>query len=230
MSTSYLHNNNDDRSAAPLQTLRRFVQKREPSRLPVEHCELCNEAIPEVHHHLLDLNNHAVICACQACSILFHEQGAGGGTYRLIPSRYLFLSDFHMTDEQWDELMIPVNMVYIFQDTKENRVKAFYPSPAGATESLLALESWKELVSNNSILHELNPDVEALLINRVHDAHEHYIIPIDTCYQLVGLIRLSWKGLSGGEKAWNAIAEFFGDIRTKSRPVNGVYIDTRSEL
>lgn len=221
MSTSYPHNNNDGSFAAPLQALRRFAQKREPSGLPVEHCELCSEVIPEDHRHLLDLNNHAVICACQACAVLFHEQRARGGTYRLIPRRYVSMTDFQMSDEQWDELMIPVSMVYVFRDSKENRVRAFYPSPAGATESLLALESWEELVSNNPILHELAPDVEALLINRVQDAHEYYIVPIDACYQLVGLIRLSWKGLSGGEKVWNAIDEFFGEIRNKSRPVNG---------
>jgi Family of unknown function (DUF5947) len=221
MSTSYLHHNNDGSSAAPLQALRRFAQKREPSPLPVEHCELCSEVIPEDHRHLLDLNNHTLICACQACSILFQEQGAGDGSYQLIPRRYLALPDFHMTDEQWDELMIPVNMVYVFRDSQENRVRAFYPSPAGATESLLALESWEELVSNNSILQELDPDVEALLINRVQDKHEHYIVPIDACYQLVGLIRSSWKGLSGGEEAWNAIAKFFEAIRNKSKPVIG---------
>ena len=221
MSTSYLHNNNDDSFAAPLQALRRFAQKREPSRLPVEHCELCSEVIPEDHRHLLELNNHVIICACHACAVLFHEQNARGGTYRLIPRHYVSLPDFQMTDEQWDELMIPVNMVYVFRDSKENHVRAFYPSPAGATESLLALESWEKLVTNNPILHALEPDVEALLINRVQDAHEYYIVPIDACYQLVGLIRLSWKGLSGGEKAWNAIAEFFGEIKSKSQPVNG---------
>ena len=221
MSSSYLHHDNNGSSAAPLQALRRFTQKRQTSRLPVEHCELCNEVIPEDHRHLLDLNHQALICACQACSLLFDEQGAGGGAYKLIPRRYVLLPDFHMTDEQWDELMIPVNMVYIFRASKENRIKAFYPSPAGDTESLLALENWEELVSNNPVLHELAPDVEALLINRVQSAHEHYIVPIDACYQLVGLIRLSWKGLSGGEEARNAIATFFEDIRSRCQPVIG---------
>jgi hypothetical protein len=220
MSTSYL-SNNDGSSAAPLQGLRRFAQKREPSRSPFEHCELCSEVIPEDHRHVLDLNTHAVICACQACSLLFYEQNAASGMYRLIPSRYVLLPDFHMTDEQWDDLMIPVNMVYMFQDSQENRVRAFYPSPAGATESLLALERWEELVGDNAILSELEPDVEALLINRVQDAHEHFIVPIDACYQLVGLIRLSWKGLSGGEEARNAIAKFFEEMRAKSYVANG---------
>jgi hypothetical protein len=221
MSASYLSNNNDGSSARPLQALRQFARKREPSRSLAEHCELCSEVIPEDHRHLLDLNNHALLCACQACSLLFSEEGAGSGKYRLIPRRYLSLPDFHMTDELWDELMIPVNMVYIFRASKDNRIMAFYPSPAGATESQLTLERWEELMSNNPFLHEMEPDVEALLINRVRDAREHYIVPIDACYELVGLIRLFWKGLSGGEEAWKAIAEFFGDIRAKSRPVNG---------
>jgi hypothetical protein len=134
-----------------------------------------------------------------------------------------------MTDEQWDELMIPVNMVYIFRNTLAGRAIAFYPSPAGATESLLDLQRWEGLVASNPILNELDPDVEALLINRVGIAREYYVVPIDACYQLVGLIRLSWKGLGGGEEAWKGIKDFFTDIRAKSRIVRGD-ADARPEL
>lgn len=211
---------NGDRSNAPLGALRRFTQEREQARAPVEHCELCSEVIPATHQHLLDLNSRTVVCVCYACSVLFNNQGAGAGKYRLVPDRHLALPDFHMADEQWDELMIPVNIVYIFRSSLASRVMAFYPSPAGATESLLSLESWETLVKSNPILDDLEPDVEALLINRVNDAHEYYIVPIDACYRLVGLIRISWRGLSGGEEARKAIAEFFADLRAKSRPVH----------
>jgi hypothetical protein len=112
--------------------------------------------------------------------------------------------------------MLPVNMVYIFYSTTAKRVMAFYPSPAGAMESLLSLECWHVLVNQNPILNDLTPDVEALLINRVRDSREYYIVPIDTCYQLVGLIRVSWKGLSGGETVWAAIADFFSELRAKA--------------
>ena len=41
---------------------------------------------------------------------------------------------------------------------------AFYPSPAGATESLLPLTAWEEIVRENPALREMQPDVEALLV------------------------------------------------------------------
>jgi Family of unknown function (DUF5947) len=223
MSASFLAGDRGDRSAAPIGALRRFAQKREPERAPgeVEHCELCSEIIPKDHRHLLDLSSRALICACQACSLLFSDEGSGGGKYRLVPRRYLSLIDFQMTNQQWDELMIPVNMAFIFRSSGSKHVMAFYPSPAGATESLLDLEGWEMLASSNPVLLDLVPDVEALLINRVKNAREHYIVPIDACYELVGLIRLSWKGLSGGTETWEAIGEFFENIRAKSRPVKG---------
>lgn len=221
MPVSSSANDNNGFSAVPMQALRQFTQERKPVRAPVEHCELCNEAIPSKHRHLLDLDNHEVICTCTACSLLFGREGAGSGKYRLIPQHYRLLPDFHMTDEQWDALMIPVNMVYLFRSSTEGRIMAFYPGPAGATESLLNLESWEALVIDNPILNNLVPDVEALLINRLKNAHQYYIVPIDACYQLVGLIRVSWKGLSGGEQVWKTITDFFADIRAKAETVRG---------
>ncbi len=219
MSTSFPVDERGRRSIAPVGALRRFARKREPERGPVkvEHCELCSEIIPTEHRHLLDLSSRALVCACQACLLLFNEEGAGGRKYHLVPRRYVSLPDFEMTDSQWDELMIPVNMAFIFRSSESEHVMAFYPSPAGATESLLDLEGWETLLNSNPVLSELEADVEALLINRVQNAHEYYIVPIDACYQLVGLIRVSWKGLSGGTEAREAISGFFEGIRAKSR-------------
>ena len=231
MSSSEITNNLDDQSAAPLDVLRQFARKRE-MRPPAEHCELCSVEIAPQHRHLLELSNRALICVCHPCSILFGDPGAGSGKYQLVPSRYLQLTNFQMTDEQWDDLMIPVNMVFMFRSTLANRVMAFYPSPAGAMESTLTLEGWDALVSNNPILHELVPDVEALLINRVRNMggesyREHYMVPIDACYELIGLIRLKWKGLGGGEEVWKAIAEFFAGLRKKATPAGNSSSNTR---
>ena len=232
MASSEFTHNQEDRSAAPFDVLRQFARRRE-MRPPVEQCELCSAEIPSDHRHLLELSRRTLICVCVPCSILFSDPGAGQGKYRLVPSRFLKLSNFQMTDEQWDDLAIPVNMVYLFHNTAAQRVMAFYPSPAGAMESTLTLEGWDVLVSSNPILNDLQSDVEALLINRVKNRggehyREHYIVPIDVCYELVGLIRLKWRGLSGGEEVWKAIDEFFARLRNRATEADSSLADTWS--
>src|SRR5690349_18056586 len=135
MSSSEQTNNNADNSASSLDILRQFARRRE-KRPPAEQCELCSEEIPAQHNHLLEVSNRTLVCVCRPCSILFSDPGAGSGKYRLVPSRFLLLQDFHMTDEQWENLAIPVNMVYMFYNTMAQCVMTFYPSPAGAMESL----------------------------------------------------------------------------------------------
>jgi hypothetical protein len=111
-------------------------------------------------------------------------------------------------------LRIPVEIAFFFHDTSAGRVVAFYPSPAGAVESLLELTSWQRLTLANPVLDEMAPDVEALLVNRSGGARDHWLVPIDDCYALVGLIRTHWKGLAGGVAAWDEIATFFTGLRT----------------
>jgi hypothetical protein len=155
-----------------------------------------------------------MVCACQACAILF--SGRANTKYRRVPQRILFLSDFQLTDAQWDSLFIPIGMAFFFQSSAAGKVIALYPSPAGATESLLDFESWDEILQSNPILREMEPDTEALLVNRVRGSSEYYLLPIDECYKLVGLIRANWHGLSGGTEMWEAIGKFFAELRERS--------------
>jgi hypothetical protein len=207
-------------SPTALHALRRFLRVQEPARAAEEHCQICGEPLASAHRHMLELARRGILCACDACALLFASEGAGQGKYRLIPRRVLILQDFRVTDEQWEELMLPVNMLYLFRSTEAGRVLAFYPSPAGAIESLLKLEYWETLVAANPILNELEPDVEALLINRVEQAREYYFVPLDVCYRLVGLLRVSWKGLSGGQEARENIANFFAELQAQAVPTN----------
>ena len=87
-----------------------------------------------------------------------------------------------------------------------------YPSPAGAMESLLPLTSWAGFEGKNPALAEMASDTEALLVNRVAGERQYFITPIDTCFELVGLIRAHWRGLSGGETVWAEIEKFFDRI------------------
>jgi hypothetical protein len=45
--------------------------------------------------------------------------------------------------------------------------------------------------------------------------HEHWLVPIDDCYQLTGLIRTHWKGLSGGDEVQQHIDGFFDQLRSR---------------
>ena len=159
------------------------------------------------------------MCACRPCSILFDRAAASEGKYRLVPDRRLSLEDFAMNDVQWESLRIPVDMAFFFYSTPADRVVAFYPSPMGPTESLLKLGAWEELERSNPVLGDMERDVEALLVNRVRGAREHFLVPMDECYSLVGLIRMRWRGLSGGREVWEEIGRFFEELRNRSKTV-----------
>ena len=189
-------------------TLQREVQ---------EHCELCGEPIPSEHRHVLDLETRDLKCACRPCSLLFDREAAARDHYRLVPDRRLRLADFELDDSLWDELHIPVDMAFFYDDTAAQRVVAFYPSPMGATESQLELRAWTELEQRNPVLGDLQPDVEALLVNRARGARDHWLVPIDECYSLVGLIRTHWRGLTGGREVWDQIARFFEGLDRRSK-------------
>ena len=183
-------------------------------RVVAEHCELCSAVLAAEHQHLVDPASRQLVCACEACAILF--SGQSEMKYKRVPRRIRYLSDFQLTDAQWDSLMIPIQLAFFFKSTPDAKVVALYPSPAGPTESLLGLDSWNEIVQDNPVLLEMEPDVEALLVNRVRDAREYYLAPIDECYKLVGLIRAHWRGLSGGTEVWREIGQFYARLKERA--------------
>lgn len=195
--------------------LRQFARKR----TPVERCEMCSRELAPEHEHLVEPASRKLICACEACAILF--DGQSGAKYKRVPREVNFLADFKLTDPQWDGLTVPIEMAFFFNSTPHGKVIALYPSPAGPTESLLSLETWDDIERSNPILKTMKPDVTALLVNRVgHNrgsvAAEYYLVPIDECYKLVGLIRTHWRGLSGGTEVWREIGAFFTALKRRA--------------
>jgi hypothetical protein len=192
-----------------------------PASAPdLERCELCGAPIAPEHRHLLDLETRELMCACQACKILFDRGAAGGSHYRLVPERRLRLEDLALDDALWDGLRVPVDMAFFFHSSQAGRVLAFYPSPMGPTESQLTLSAWEELVARNPVLATMAPDVEALLVDRVGGARRHWLVGVDECYALVGLIRTRWRGLSGGTEVWGAITDFFAELDRRAKPAS----------
>jgi Family of unknown function (DUF5947) len=204
-------------------TLRELASPRRPTTVPAaqETCDLCGTPLAEEHRHLVDLDEQRLLCACRACTILFDRRASGGGHYRLVPDRSRLVDGLRLADERWASFAIPVSLAFFFRSSLLDRVVCFYPSPAGATESLLDLSAWEELEADNPVLATLEPDVEALLLDRRHEgAAAAFLAPIDECYALVGLMRSHWRGLSGGAEVWQEVEGFFERLRARAEPVS----------
>jgi hypothetical protein len=156
----------------------------------LERCELCGAPIPAQHSHVLELESRDVKCACRPCALLF----ARTEKRRLIPR------DVYRVDEldlDWEALRLPVDIAFFFR--AGGRMRAYYPSPMGPTESELPV----------AVPVALEDDVQALLVNRARGARQQWIVPIDECYALVGLIRTRWRGFTGGSEVWEELGRFW---------------------
>jgi hypothetical protein len=186
-----------------------------------DRCELCGAALVPAHGHVLDLEHRRILCSCRPCYLLFTETGAAGGKFRSVPERFLQVSE--LARAPWDALDIPVGMAFFLRQASTNRITAFYPSPAGATESTLPLDTWGDLLQVCPTLETLDPDVEALLISRKRDPAECWIVPVASCYELVGRIRRHWHGFHGGDDAWREIDSFFDSLREREETRSGAW-------
>jgi hypothetical protein len=174
-----------------------------------EQCELCTLSIGPRHRHLLQLDDRRILCVCETCWAV----RSGEAEFRPVGNRTVWLDDFALSDEQWASFQIPIGLAFFMLSTVSDGVIALYPSPAGATESELDLEAWQRLRADNPALAELEPDAEALIVNRMADPPQHAIVPIDVAYQLVGVVKASWEGISGGSATEEAVARFFEGLR-----------------
>jgi hypothetical protein len=199
--------------------LRRFASAAPAPPVPVaeapEKCEMCGNLAGYEHGHVVDVENRALMCACRACYLLFTGPAAGGRRYRAVPDRYLHDPEHPITPAEWDALGIPVSSAFVLRG--DSGPTAFYPSPAGATECLLNLEALADLSVAHPLLAAVEPEVEAILIHSVDHGVESFLVPVDACYQLVGTVRMYWKGFDGGEEAHQHVDRFFDQIRAKAR-------------
>jgi hypothetical protein len=208
-----------------IRELRRLATRRAPGLAPrpapalaaEEHCDMCSVPIPADHRHLLHVEDRLIVCTCETCRALF----AGEGAYIPTGSRTVWLDGLDLSDEHWASFRIPIGLAFFFQSSVggpdgNGGLVAFYPSPAGTTECELDLGPWQQLVAANPVLEGLEPDAEALIVNRLGDARQHAIVPIDECYRLVGLVRVGWEGISGGTGMEAAVAAFFAETEARA--------------
>ncbi|MES1194119.1 MAG: DUF5947 family protein, partial [Solirubrobacterales bacterium] len=175
-------------------------------------CELCPIGIGEQHRHLLDLQQRRIVCVCETCWSL----RSGDPQFRPPGTRTLWLKDFNLPDEVWAAFQIPIGLAFLMRSSVTGGVIALYPSPAGATESELELTAWDTLCAANPVLDRLEPDAEALIVDRTSREHRYAIVGIDRCYALVGLVKERWSGITGGPGVSIAIAGFFEELRGRA--------------
>ena len=201
--------------AAPaVRRLRQLSQARAPApaatpdAVGADRCDLCGVAIDPEHRHLLHLVDRRILCSCEPCFAM----RAGDAELRPSGTRVLLLDDLALDDDLWAKFQIPIGLAFFMVRERGQGVLALYPSPAGATESELHLAAWDELVAANPVIGELEAEVEALIVNRMSEPHRHAVVPIDRCYELVGMIKSRWEGISGGSAIDDAVAEFFAGL------------------
>src|SRR3954468_2767930 len=180
-----------------------------PAKRSTGQCELCPSGISEDHRHLLHLEERRIVCVCETCWSL----RSGDPEYRPTGVRTMLLEDFVMPDEVWSALAIPIGLTFLLRSSGTGTVAALYPSPVGATESELELSAWDVLCELNPVLINLEPDAEALVVDRMGDVHRYAIVPTDQAYRLVGLVKSRWEGITGGRGIAAAVEEFFGALQ-----------------
>ncbi len=230
------------RAAAPPRGpngLRRFAvppPQRDAAPEP-ERCGLCGEVVGERHGHLVDTQQRSLVCACTACGLLFTRQadprqGGLDSRYRTVPDRVRHDPTAPLSAAEWDELRIPVSIAFFFVNSALGHMVASYPSPAGVTECELDLADWERMADSHPLLRAPVPDVEAILVVGSPAGQapagrglgpggdrgiETFLIPIDLCYSLAGLLRLNWHGFDGGTEVRTILAKFLDDLRRRSR-------------
>lgn len=208
---------------SPFEVLNRITGDRRTPQPAGERCEMCSESIPDEHSHVVNVAGRQLMCVCRACYLLFTDRDADL-RYRAVPDRYLAFEDFALDRRAWEALQIPVGVAFFFTNSALGRTVAFYPGPAGATESELDLDAWNAVGGADPRAGLLADDVEALLV-RMPDSDgandegtepESYLVPIDACYEFVGRLRMLWRGFDGGQEARAFIDGFFSRIAARA--------------
>ena len=211
--------------ASAFDVLTRIRANKPSAEQAGERCEMCAEPIADEHQHVVNTSARQLMCTCRGCYLLFTDPHAKL-RYRAVPDRYLRFPEFTLDRRAWDALQIPVGLAFFFHNSDMDKTVAFYPGPAGATESELDLDAWSSISGADDRLGLLADDVEALLVRVPDRTHvdpelnapaECYLVPIDACYEFVGRLRMLWRGFDGGQEVSEFVDEFFERVRARSK-------------
>jgi hypothetical protein len=176
-----------------------------------ERCEVCSAPIGAAHRHVVDRTDRRLLCACSPCALTFSDPKAA--RFRAVSDRVRDARRTGPTAADLRALGVPIGLAFFFRGSSIGRWVGVFPSPAGPTEAELPEAQWNDLVTRTPLLSEIEDDVEALLVRTERDGtHTAFVVPIDVCYQLVGILRRAWRGIDGGNEAREALDTFFAEL------------------
>jgi hypothetical protein len=180
---------------------------------PAPRCELCASPLAAEHAHVVEIGARGLLCACRACGVLFARDDSGG-RYRTVPDRVLADRSCALDAARWAELGVPVGLAFCVRDGASREVRIHYPGPAGVVDAVLAETVWDALAAATPLAGQLADDVEALLVRaeRGQAPVRCYLVPISLAFALVGRLRATWQGFTGGDAAHQELAAFFADL------------------
>jgi hypothetical protein len=201
----------------PVPSLARLAA-RAPGPAVGERCDLCTLPLEPAHPHVLELATRTVSCVCRAGAVLFRHAEAHA-RFRTVPDRIRAEPAFALSRDRWAAIGVPVGLAFYVRDD-DGAARISYPGPAGVVDGELDAEAWQEIAAATPLVADLEPEVEALLLRAVPGAERLWchLVPITAAYELVALLRQSWRGFTGGPDADRALDDFFSDLTRRGAP------------
>lgn len=148
---------------------------------PRARCEVCGGDRADDHGHVADVDDRRLLCVCDACRILLEGQDRGRlRTVPAAPARHVVAED--STPTWWDELDLPVGLVFLLRASTTDALVAGYPGPAGVVESERPV---------TAVPPELWPaaDTEALIVLASGTHFDAWLAPVTLAYAMTGRLR-----------------------------------------
>lgn len=148
---------------------------------PGERCEVCGAERRADHGHVADVDDRRLLCVCDACRLLLEgqEQGRLRAVSADAPRRVV--ADASVPD-WWDDLDLPVGLVFLLRTGSDGDLVAGYPGPAGV------IESDRPVVGVPEALWPV-PDTEALVVCCSGGRFDAWLVPVTVAYAIAGRLR-----------------------------------------
>ena len=140
--------------------------------------------------------------------MLFTPEGAGGGHFKAVPERYVAFPDLRLSPAPVGLAPDPGERGLLLRELEHRTRGRVLPEPGRRDRvAAPARHVGRAAAAHAELATLLEPDVEAFLVRaeRGADDGECFLVPIDACYELVGQLRMLWRGFDGGQEAHEAL-------------------------